>query len=101
MNALRAVSTEGFGRWRYYREIRRRLDGDPQFRPYFEQSTSKLPQFYVDLLRKVLGPLWDWLPQGGVFHDPCAYLESVGGRAVALDGALAGRVENASAVPVA
>jgi hypothetical protein len=75
MNALRAVSTEGFGRLRYYREIRRRLDADRQFRPYFEQETTELPQFYVDLVRKDLGRLWDWLPEGGLFHDPYAYLK--------------------------
>jgi len=62
MNVLRAVSTEGFGRHRYYREIRRRLDADPQFRPYFEQESTELPRFYVDLVRKDLGPLWKWLP---------------------------------------
>jgi len=28
MNLVRAVSTEGFGRLRYYKEIRRRLDND-------------------------------------------------------------------------
>src|SRR6266542_1462822 len=49
MNVVRAVSTEGFGRLRYYKEIRRRLDSDPQFRPYFDQQSTALPQFYTDL----------------------------------------------------
>lgn len=80
MNVLRAVSTEGFGRLRYYREIRRRLDADRQFRPYFEQETSLLPKFYVDLVRKDLGHLWGWLPEGALFHDPYAYLKSEGSR---------------------
>jgi hypothetical protein len=81
MNALRAVSTEGFGRLRYYREIRRRLDADRQFRAYFEQETSELPRFYVDLVRKDLGRLWGWLPAGALCHDPYAYLKSDGGQA--------------------
>ncbi len=76
MNVLRAVSTEGWGRFRYYTEIRRRLDADPQFRPYFEQESDALPRFYVDLVRKDLGPLWHWLPKGALFHDPYAYLKS-------------------------
>lgn len=76
MNVLRAVSTEGAGRLRYYREIRRRLDADPEFRPYFEQETTALPRFYLDLLRKDLGALWRWLPPGGLFHDAYAYLKS-------------------------
>ncbi len=79
MNALRSVSEEGFGRLRYHREIRRRLDADRQFRPYFEQETTELPRFYVDLVRNDLGPLWPWLPEGALFHEPCAYLNSQGG----------------------
>jgi hypothetical protein len=81
MNLLRAVSTEGFGRLRYHRLIRRRLDTDRQFRAYFEQETTKLPRFYVNLVRRDLGPLWHWLPEGGLFHDPNAYLASQAGDA--------------------
>jgi hypothetical protein len=76
MNLVRAVSTEGFGRVKYHTGIRRRLDTDPQFRPYFEQETSDLPQFYVDMVRKELGPLWDALPKGAMHHDQNAYLRS-------------------------
>jgi hypothetical protein len=76
MNFLRAVSTEGWGRLRYYREIRRRLDTDRQFAPYFAQETTDLPRFYRDLVRKDLGPLWGWLPPGALHHNPNAYLEA-------------------------
>jgi len=76
MNLVRAVSTEGFGRLRYYKEIRARMDTDRQFAPYFEQETSELPVFYADMVRKDLGPLWDWLPAGGLNHDPYSYLKS-------------------------
>jgi hypothetical protein len=57
-------------------EVRRRLDSDLQFRSYFEQETTELPQFYIDLARKDLGPLWQWLPDGALHHDPNAYLKS-------------------------
>jgi len=77
MNVVRAVSSEGFGRIRFYTEVRRRLDTDPQFRRYFEQETTELPQFYKNLVVKDLGPLWDWLPAGAMYHDPKAYLKSV------------------------
>ena len=76
MNVVRAVSSEGFGRIRYHKNIRRRLDTDPQFSPYFEQETTVLPAFYVDVVRKDLGALWEWLPEGGLHHDPNAYLKS-------------------------
>src|SRR5713101_8124311 len=63
MNLVRAVSTEGFGRAKYYQEIRDRLDTDPQFPPYFEQESSVLPQFYKNIVRQDLGPLMEWLPE--------------------------------------
>ena len=50
MNLVRAVSTEGFGRAKYYREIRNRLDTDPQFPPYFEQESSVVPAFYKNIV---------------------------------------------------
>ena len=76
MNVVRAVSSEGFGRIKYHNEVRRRLDTDRQFRRYFEQETTELPQFYAELARKDLGPLWEWLPEGAMHHDPNAYLKS-------------------------
>ena len=76
LNVLRTVSSEGFGRLKYYKEIRARLDTDPQFAPYFEQETDELPEFYTDLARRDLGSLWDWLPAGGLNHDPYSYLRS-------------------------
>ena len=79
--SVRAVSTEGWGRVKYYQEIRSRLDNDPQFLPYFEHRSSEIPQFYVDQVRKDLGPLWDWLPEGGLEHDPNAYLKAEQSRA--------------------
>jgi hypothetical protein len=84
MNVVRAVSTEGFGRLSYYKEIRRRLDADPQFLPYFEQESTELPRFYVELLQKDLGSLWEWLPEGAVHHDPNAYSKSERGGALNL-----------------
>jgi hypothetical protein len=73
MNVVRSVSSEGFGRLNYYRNVLRRLDADPQLRRYFEQETTELPRFYVDRLRRDLGPLWEWLPSGALEHDPNAF----------------------------
>jgi hypothetical protein len=89
LNFVRAVSTEGFGRLKYYREILSRLDADPQFSPYFEQETDRLPEFYANLVRADLGALWDWLPEGGLNHDPYSYLKSEGS-GVKLAGASLG-----------
>ena len=76
MNVVRAMSSEGYGRSRYHRMILDRLNNDPQFAPFFEGRSRKLPDFYVDRVKRGLGPLWEWLPEGGLDHDPNAYLES-------------------------
>ncbi len=78
MNFVRAISSEGFGRIKYYTEVRHRLDEDPQFRPYFEQETTELPDFYIERIKNDLGPFWDWLPEGAIYHDPNAYLKAEG-----------------------
>lgn len=76
LNVVRAISSEGYGRVSYYSEILRRLEADPQFRPFFERQTQEIPDFYVDRIRKDLGAFWRWLPEGALAHDPEAYLKS-------------------------
>jgi hypothetical protein len=56
--------------------LRRRLDADRQVQSFFEQTTNELPSFYVEQVRKDLGPLWHWLPEGALSHDHNAYLRS-------------------------
>lgn len=74
MNLVRGVSSEGFGRIRHYTAIRRLLDTDRSVRAFFEGETAEVPDFYVQRIRRDLGPLWSWLPAGAVTHDPLAYL---------------------------
>ena len=76
LNFVRAVSSEGQGRINYYTTIRDHLKTDSKFRDYFEGESKVLPQFYVDRVRNDLGPLWDFLPDGALEHDPYAYLAS-------------------------
>jgi hypothetical protein len=77
MNVVRAISEEGFGRIRFNEEIYKSLKNEAKFRDYFEQETTELPQFYKDFIKDELGPLWNWLPEGAMYHDPNAYLETV------------------------
>ena len=76
MNVVRAVSSEGLGRIKYNTEVYSNLSSDPKFRNYFEQETKDLPEFYIDQIKKNLGTLWNFLPQGALYHDPNAYLKS-------------------------
>ncbi len=90
MNVVRAVSSEGFGRLKWYNEVRRRLDADRDLRRYFDQETTELPSFYVDQVRNDLGPLWDWLPAGALDHDPNAYRKSEEAQLPTAAGPLSG-----------
>jgi hypothetical protein len=76
LNVVRAVSSEGTGRIRYFTEIRKRLETDRPFRRFFEQESAEIPEFLVQQIRKDLGKFWDWLPDGALRHDPNAYLNS-------------------------
>jgi hypothetical protein len=82
MNLVRAVSTEGFGRLKYHRAIRERLATDRQLIRYFEQESTDLPPFYIEMIRKDLGSLVEWLPEGALHHDPNAYLKSEQSKAI-------------------
>jgi len=75
MNLLRAVSSEGFGRIKYYTKIRELLDTDTSVRRFFEGETTEIPQFYVDRIKTDLGDLWHFLPEGALYHDQNAYLK--------------------------
>ncbi len=75
MNVLSAVSSEGFGRLKYQRMIRKMLDTDVNLRRFFEGETTKIPSFYHERIKQDLGQLWAFLPQGALEHDPNAYLK--------------------------
>lgn len=80
MNVVRAVSTEGYGRMQYYAGVRRMLETDGQFRAFFEQQSDIVPPFFVSRIRRDLGDMWRWLPEGALFHDQNAYLNEVSGK---------------------
>jgi len=73
---MRGVSSEGFGRIKYISTLIQLLETDRHFRSYFEQETDVIPQFYVNKIKKDLGPFWEWLPEGAIYHDYNAYLNT-------------------------
>ena len=77
MNVVRAISEEGFGRVAYNKKILMHLNSNTEFREYFEQETTELPQFYKNIITNELGPLWQWLPEGAIFHNQNAYLDTI------------------------
>ncbi len=77
MNMIRAISSEGWGRVKYFTKIGMLLETDKQFRMYFEQETDIIPQFYVNKIKEDLGQLWEWFPEEAIYHDHNAYLNSI------------------------
>jgi len=75
MNFMRAVSSEGYGRIRFFKKIRQQLIQNRAFRQYFEGETYELPAFYRNIIKKDLGIWWQWLPPGALEHNPNAYLQ--------------------------
>jgi hypothetical protein len=74
MNTMRAVSSEGYGRLRFFKQVREKLVHDRAFRQYFEGESQELPAFYKQIIQKDLGVWWEWLPQGAIEHNQNAYL---------------------------
>lgn len=74
MNFMRAISSEGYGRLRFYREVRKNLIQDRPFRNYFEGESQQLPAFYKNIIERDLGAWWQWLPKGALFHNAYEYL---------------------------
>ena len=77
LNVVRAISSEGKGRIEFYRTVRAQLETDRGFRDYFEGESDRIPAFYTDRIKRDLGPLWDFLPEGAMYHNTNAYLESL------------------------
>jgi hypothetical protein len=76
LNFVRSVSSEGFGRIRHDTTVRQLLDSDHSVRRFFDGETAEIPTFYANRVRRALGSLWEWLPEGAVGHDPNAFLKS-------------------------
>jgi hypothetical protein len=76
MNVARALSSERFGRVQYHAKVRGLLDTDQSVRRFFDGATKVVPDFYLNRIRRDLGPLWESLPAGGLTHDPEAYIKS-------------------------
>jgi hypothetical protein len=102
MNVVRAISSEGYGRIRYHTRVRKLLEEDASVPAYLDAESPELPRFYLDRVRNELGPLWEHLPEGALYHDPNAYLKAHlangGGSQIAL-GARAARTLRAGGQP--
>ncbi|HUU44190.1 MAG TPA: radical SAM protein [Acidobacteriota bacterium] len=76
LNLIRALSSEGGGRIRYFRSVRWQLDTDRRFRAFHDQDSLEVPPFYSDRIRADLGSFWELLPDDALRHDPNEYLNS-------------------------
>lgn len=75
MNLMRAISSEGYGRLRFYNMLRQKLAEDNSMKRFFEGKTSEIPSFYINIIRKDLGEWWQWLPKKALLHNENAFLQ--------------------------
>ena len=78
MSDMSSPNSKGWGKIRFFHEVRQRLEEDVAFRKFFEQETTEVPPFFIDIIKRDLGPLWHWLPEGALYHDPYTYLKTEG-----------------------
>ena len=76
-HVMRTLSSEGLGLFRHHRKMLHLINTNSQFRDYLEKETTKIPSFMIDKVQRDLGPMWEWLPPGALYHDTHAYLKSV------------------------
>ncbi|WP_127127336.1 B12-binding domain-containing radical SAM protein [Pseudoflavitalea rhizosphaerae] len=75
MNLMRAISSEGYGRLRFYQKLRQKLTEDKALRRFFDGESNEIPSFYTSNIRKDLGIWWDWLPKSALFHNVNAFMQ--------------------------
>lgn len=96
VNSWRSASSE-FGKIRNHIKLRQLLAEDRAVRRYWEGETTEIPGFYLDWIKRDLGPLWEWLPEGALYHDPNAYLKAQRDVQPVAAKPLEGRVEDPAA----
>lgn len=70
-NGIRGAGT---GRPKYQANMTEMLRSDPKVRAFFEGETREVPAFFIDRMRRELGPMWDVLPADVLDYDENAYL---------------------------
>lgn len=96
LNLVRGVSSEGFGRLKEFRRLRRQLAADGELRSFLDRESDRLPAFYSDKVRRDLGALSRWLPEGALHHDHHAYLKTSRLGPLAVAGSVAEAVPRAA-----
>lgn len=76
VNFFRSTS-QGDKNIAFYDHVIDLLEHDRDFRRFFEQETTEVPAYFEGRVRRALGPLAEWLPEGGLSHDAYAYLTAV------------------------
>jgi hypothetical protein len=73
LNLVRAISSEGLGKIKYYKMLIHRLKNDKSVYQYFSQGGSEVPEFLVKKIKDDLGIFWTHLPKNALIHNPNTY----------------------------
>jgi hypothetical protein len=75
IDVFRALSTEGRGKIPELVKIQQQLH-DPGIAAFMRAEHAVPPAAMIAEMRRDLGPLWHWLPEGACHHDAYAFLKS-------------------------
>lgn len=64
MNFVRAISSEGRGRYLQHLKMRHRMATDREFMAFFSGESTVPPSFYHNTIKEQLGPFYEHLPAG-------------------------------------
>ena len=75
VNMVRSSSSR---RAKFQRTMHEALTTDQAMRRFFDGTQREIPSFYVDRVKRGLGPLWDALPSTALLHDQNTFGSAAG-----------------------
>lgn len=67
---LLSLTIGGQGKIRYLSSLIKNLYKDPDFQSFVRKERIHVPRFMIEIVKRDLGPLWQWLPDKSLSYDP-------------------------------
>jgi hypothetical protein len=67
---LLSLTIGGQGKIRYLSSLIDNLNKDPDFQSFVRKESIHVPGFMIEIVKRDLGTLWQWLPDKSLSYDP-------------------------------
>ena len=67
---LLSLTIGGIGKARFLSNMLNKLPRDLDFQNFVRKETNRVPEYFIDNVRKDLGPMWNWLPNKSLSYNP-------------------------------